>query len=114
MTLREEIEKLRDSVGEVPWGIKVSRIGLHRRLTRILDAHPAVPPPDWSEVPEWAEWVAVDADGQVTHWEKEPIAMTGARAMWDVPAPRGGWGNAGYRDIPPGVDWRELKWRRPG
>lgn len=109
MTLREEIEKLRDSVGEVPWGIKVSRIGLHRRLTRILDAHPAVPPPDWSKVPEWAEWVTVDADGRVYHFEAEPEVFAGDGFFYSDSEQK----SADIIDIPLGIDWRTLKWRRP-
>ena len=29
--------------------------------------------PDWSQAPEWAEWYAIDADGQCFWYENEPI-----------------------------------------
>lgn len=28
--------------------------------------------PDWNDAPEWAEWLAMDADGQYWWFEKEP------------------------------------------
>jgi hypothetical protein len=29
--------------------------------------------PDWSEAPEWADWYAIDADGQCFWYENEPV-----------------------------------------
>ena len=29
--------------------------------------------PDWSQAPDWAEWYAIDADGQCFWYENEPV-----------------------------------------
>jgi hypothetical protein len=35
--------------------------------------------PDWSDAPEWAEWVAMDDDGEWAWFEKKPKISNG---MW--------------------------------
>jgi hypothetical protein len=76
---------------------------------------PQMPAPDWSTAPEWAQWWAVDADGQAL-WFAEQPAVNGSEWFpgdeayessdgWDV--------DGGITDIPLGVDWRQTLQRRP-
>jgi hypothetical protein len=43
-------------------------------------AVPAVPTPDWSTAPDWAQWHAVDEDGRAFWFERQPRAMS---SQWD-------------------------------
>lgn len=42
--------------------------------------------PDWKSAPEWANWRAMDADGQVFWYEQKPEKSL-QRSVWD---PTGG------------------------
>ena len=41
---------------------------------------PAIPTPDWSTAPDWAQWHAVDEDGRAFWFERQPRAMS---SQWD-------------------------------
>ena len=43
-------------------------------------AVPAIPTPDWSTAPDWAQWHAVDEDGRAFWFERQPRAMS---SQWD-------------------------------
>lgn len=64
--------------------------------------------PDWSQAPEWAEWWAVDADGQVLWLTKQPFILG---AGWANPG--GVTRRAESINLPLGVDWRTTLQRRP-
>lgn len=70
--------------------------------------------PDWSQAPEWAQWYAIDANGEAAWYSIEPMADD-QDFCWFIlndgsqPVPL----DADMVDIPLGVDWRLLKWQRP-
>jgi hypothetical protein len=66
----------------------------------------------WEKLPEWAEWVSRDQDGEIYAWQDEPI---GNSFFWHT-------NSSEYRRIDgfPGIvvqvgtcDWTESKQRRP-
>jgi len=65
----------------------------------------------WDRLPEWAEWVSRDQDGEIYAWQDEPI---GNSFFWHT-------NSSEYRRIDgfPGIvqigtcDWRDSKQRRP-
>jgi len=65
----------------------------------------------WDRLPDWVEWVARDADGEIYAWQDEPI---GNSFFWHT-------NSSEYRRIDdfPGIvqigtcDWRDSKQRRP-
>lgn len=73
-----------------------------------LDALPKPPQPNWSQVPDWAQWWAVDANGLAHWWKDEPrVSYAGAWSGFN-------WYATGkVHDIPLGTDWRTLKVKRP-
>jgi hypothetical protein len=66
----------------------------------------------WDRLPDWAEWVSRDQDGEIYAWQDEPI---GNSFFWHTDSSE-------YRRIDgfPGIvvkigtcDWRDSKQRRP-
>jgi hypothetical protein len=66
----------------------------------------------WEKLPDWAEWVSRDQDGEIYAWQDEPI---GNSFFWHT-------NSSEYRRIDgfPGIvvqigtcDWRDSKQRRP-
>lgn len=66
----------------------------------------------WEKLPDWAEWVSRDQDGEIYAWQDEPI---GNSFFWHTDSSE-------YRRIDgfPGivvkigtVDWKDSKQRRP-
>lgn len=76
------------------------------------------PQPDWTQAPEWAQWWTVDPDGSVYWYEQKPILATTVDYCGWQPKTIEGY-QQGYMvpdgevDIPLGIDWRTLKFRRP-
>lgn len=58
--------------------------------------------PSWADAPEWANWLAMDEDGEWYWFENEPYRSDNA---WCT---GGKWQLACY-----GVDWMESLERRP-
>lgn len=60
----------------------------------------------WSDVPCWAEYIAVDADGAIWCYEAKPrvgrIMHLGDKAKI-----------LGVMEIKPDYDWKKLIWKRP-
>lgn len=67
-------------------------------------------PPPWSEAPDWANWVVMDADGK---WKWMDVTPLPADGVWN---PMGGLGAvvcaAGFYDCDPPVNWRYAIGRR--
>lgn len=66
----------------------------------------------WDRLPDWAEWVVRDSDGDVIVFEGEPGKLNG---MWEVCS-----GNRRRIDDFPGIvikrgtcDWKDSKQRKP-
>lgn len=76
-----------------------------------VDAYDALAP-DWADAPEWAQWFAIDPNGDGFWFHDEPKAN---EWRWT----NGDWfRDVGYEkgrrvNIPLGVDWRLCKWQRP-
>jgi hypothetical protein len=67
--------------------------------------------PDWSQAPEWAQWWAVDSDGEAYWYEEEPRATT---ACFDIVGDPGGMVRqrfAGNVDLDGGHWYRSLTQR---
>jgi hypothetical protein len=80
------------------------------RVRALLAAYDALAP-DWSTAPAWANWYALDADGEAGWYDDEPPLVDGL-AFWDCPDT--------YRTLvvgnvatPLGIDWRLCIWQRP-
>ena len=62
-------------------GYAISHEKLYTESDKIVEAvHKAIAAlqsdsnaPDWSQAPDWAEWYAIDADGQCFWYENEPV-----------------------------------------
>jgi hypothetical protein len=73
--------------------------------------------PDWSTAPKLANWWAVDANGSASWYEFEPtLYETATFCGWSRPTIRGfRFGETrddAHIEIPLGVDWRTLKYKR--
>lgn len=75
-----------------------------RQLSRLV-----MPPIDWSKAPEWAQWGAIEPDGNVSWHETEPQVVL---FYWFGDG-RNERAIGVFIDIPLGVDWRLLKFQRP-
>lgn len=64
-----------------------------------------LPKPDWSEAPKWANWWAVDADGDVFFYKDEPVQRLD---YWTVGA-MGRYDHAGTVQLA----WKDSKQQRP-
>jgi hypothetical protein len=58
--------------------------------------------PDWKDAPEWAQWVAMDADGKWYWHEDEPVASGGEWFSTD-----------GRCRVVRNMDWKESLEPRP-
>lgn len=81
---------------------------LQERIAELEGRVPKKPEPNWDEAPEWAQWLAVDANG-VAWWYKEKPFLDGLQWL-----PYGGCtlrtaGNVNFK----GFDWRETLTPRP-
>lgn len=63
--------------------------------------------PDWSDAPEWAEWLAQDGDGRWEWHEDMPVEMAGG---WDIPDNERfhKWEECAKGAAPAGHDWRQT------
>lgn len=57
--------------------------------------------PDWKDAPEWAQWLARDADGEWYWYEKQPILVSG----WYVQQMGSRWTFAGF-SVPTTLEFR--------
>lgn len=69
--------------------------------------------PDWAIAPEWAEWLAQDADGVWFWWSIQPACeIDSVMDFWH----QGGYKNFEYqraRRGDPNPKWRNTRERRP-
>ena len=73
--------------------------------------------PDWSGVPDWVAYVAIDASGTVFGFEGEPYPQRDIPAWYVKKSDR----HSGLRkilemgivEIPSDVKWQDLCWKRP-
>lgn len=66
--------------------------------------------PDWGDAPRWAQWWAVDCDGEAYWFEAEPVRCS---SVWDSSA--GGMSRmlaCGYTDVDK-INWRTSLIQRP-
>ena len=93
--LQAQIENLKDEVRE-----------LRRELDEIKkQLTPAEPPIPWQLAPDWAQWAAMDADGEWWWYENEPEI---SHILW-----RHTNGLLYCFNFPPCTNWRESKRQRP-
>lgn len=91
----------------------VELVAAQSQVASLVAAYDALAP-DWSQAPEWAQWYAIDANGEAAWYSIEPMADD-QDFCWFIlndgsqPVPL----DADMVDIPLGVDWRLLKWQRP-
>lgn len=102
MTYKEAVEILQqfnawrrgEETGQIDWVV------LGQAIDVAIEAMKTHPAPDWSDAPEWAQWYAIDSDGEKTFYEKEPFVYQHASYTSDF----GETLFAGYA---------VLKWKRP-
>ena len=83
-------------------------------VRQMLDAYVALEP-DWTNAPEWAQWVTVFDNGKRVWWEIEPISFIDYRGdyAWREKGTCMGMAKSEKTDpLPLGVDWRLCKWQR--
>lgn len=89
-------------------------IAAWNRRTQPAPWQPAIP---WELVPDEAQWMTIDADGEWTWHTDEPIVLTKV-GFWHSDGTLDSIHPNGSPDplcatIPLGRDWRLCKWRRP-
>lgn len=76
------------------------------------------PMPDWTQAPEWAQWWAVDANGQSMWYRVEPYCDDDEGACWCGQFDDKGDYDSGmfcerHTTLPLGIDWRTTLTPRP-
>lgn len=65
--------------------------------------------PDWKDAPEWAQWLAMDEDGEWVWFQKKPEASDdNGDGFWWAPV-----GEACYANVVGGGRWDETLEARP-
>lgn len=79
-----------------------------------VDAMPNLPGvPEWSEAPEWAEWLAMDNNGE-WYWYERQISADDMRGTWDYGSSlSGAIRSAAYSSDDGRPDWRSSLQPRP-
>lgn len=69
--------------------------------------------PDWEDAPDWAMWLAQDADGSWAWYQRKPVQLRGDHGggLWDIRQYLHEWLGAG-RDKP-NPEWKATLERRP-
>lgn len=83
----------------------VELVAAQSQIAQLIAAYDALEP-DWSQAPDHAEWLAIDANGDCYWHEAEPSP---SGLVWES-------GTADFAGsvfvFPLGIDWRLCKWRR--
>lgn len=72
--------------------------------------------PDWTQAPDWAQWMTLFDNGKLVWWEYEPIAFIDSKENYALREINGRIGmiTSEMTSLPPlGIDWRLCKWQRP-
>ena len=83
-------------------------------IAQLLDAYAELAP-DWSNAPEWAQWMTLFDNGKLVWWELEPEAriMPNGQYAWTEKDGRMGRARSEQVDpLPEHIDWRDCKWSR--
>jgi hypothetical protein len=88
--------------------VTTGTIGGDLQPAEVQPETPAAPQPDWSKAPEWAQWWAVDSNGEAYYYEVEPGL---AAATWAV-ASMERFVSAGKVELH-GRNWRLTAQQRP-
>lgn len=70
----------------------------------------------WDKAPEWAQWAAMDLDGEWCWFSKEPVldATGSSNDMWYITKePKDTIVLSTSFDFPPCTNWKESKRKRP-
>lgn len=86
------------------------------KVCELVEVEPWQPAIPWELVPDEAEWIVPDHEGDLLWHVGEPFFNLGARDWkserdWDYL--EGEYERFIHIDIPLGRDWRQCKWRRP-
>ena len=83
-------------------------------VSAAVDAMPNLPGvPEWSEAPEWAEWLAIDNNGE-WYWYERQISADDMRGAWDYGSGlSGAIRSAAYSSDDGRPDWRSSLQPRP-
>lgn len=72
----------------------------------------AMPQPDWSQAPDWAQWWAVDSCGHPFWFENKPyFRRQEPSCVWHNQ--KGKEQRLSWLDLPVGIDWRCTLRERP-
>jgi hypothetical protein len=76
----------------------------------VEEQEPQQPTADWSRAPEWAQWWAMDADGNAIWFEEKPIHIDGS---WETESGRSRYDPLNEQKMEFGIDWRCTLQQRP-
>ena len=68
--------------------------------------------PSWSDAPDWAEWLAMDGNGE-WYWYERPIRAAKRRDLWEYGPISGAVESAAYSPEEVRPDWRTTLQARP-
>ena len=67
--------------------------------------------PDWNAMPQWAQWWAVDANGDEQWFDQQPYIVIN-NSIWDSVGGQH-YALGSRRELPLGYDWRLSLQQRP-
>lgn len=69
--------------------------------------------PDWGDAPDWAKWLAQDANGSWGWYQRKPVQLRAdhGAGVWDIRQIHHEWLGAGFGKLNP--DWQSTLERRP-
>lgn len=82
-------------------------------LNRLVIAYDSLAP-DWSKLPEWADWYAIDANGDAYAYAYKPYNRP-EMSEWEAAGRRNNQNTVrliNMERIGDGIDWRECIWKR--
>jgi len=103
--------------GAVTYEVYCEQVQLAAEAAMILEALPQPPEPDWSKAPEWARWATlaptVDSGRIVYCWVWHSDQPRYSESGWKHDRPARRQLTLQSASIPPGIDPRTLKAKRP-
>ena len=82
-------------------------------LKKLIEAHDSLAP-DWSKLPDWADWYAIDANGDAYAYAYKPYNRP-EMSEWEAAGRRNNENTVrliSMERIEDGIDWRDCVWER--
>lgn len=108
------IDAIREILSEIdPLHIDASQDAYLALKNLILDYDNLAP--DWAKLPQWAQWYAIDANGDACAYAYEPNKRPEI-GEWEATGRRNDHNSVriiSMESIGEGIDWRDCIWKRP-